>query len=165
MLKVIWMKLSHPFWLSRTPGLSRHVCLHACPAVFDRLRSTRQVSVFEDASIDGSARVLESWRAKFEAAGSRFSFHLSARSDEADPAERVTPAGPGYARNRAVAQACRFSPCSRPAHAFNLIPIVVTLLQCTAPYLCLLDADDLMLPDRIASQLYAAYVRVPLVSL
>ncbi|RUS75577.1 hypothetical protein EGW08_016671 [Elysia chlorotica] len=83
-----------------------------------------QLSVYDDASTDGSRELIEAWRQKL---GER-NINLIISGPLYDSGK---PKGVGYAKNRAIAQSC-------------------------GKYLCFLDADDVMHPDRVSSQVLAA---------
>lgn len=83
-----------------------------------------QLSVYDDASTDGSKELIERWRQKL------FERNIEVVISGPDK-DSQKPRGVGYAKNRAIAQSA-------------------------GKYLCFLDADDVMHPDRISSQILAA---------
>ena len=100
-----------------------------------------EVSVCDDASTDGSAALLEQWGHRFVAAGHGWAHCQSALHEAASPAS-----APGSCAASTVVPAARGAGCAR-----NL-----AVRQSTGTFLCLLDADDLMLPRRVEAQLDAA---------
>mmetsp|Transcript_30032 Transcript_30032/g.56143 ORF Transcript_30032/g.56143 Transcript_30032/m.56143 type:complete len:371 (-) Transcript_30032:244-1356(-) len=85
-----------------------------------------EVSIYNDLSTDGTTDAIAKWSRKLQAKGISVSVSGGPRRS---PDE--TPGGDGAARNRAVRQS-------------------------RGRYLCFLDADDVMMPDRIARQLKIA---------
>jgi len=81
-----------------------------------------ELSVYNDASSDGSDVLLESWRSRLKERD--ITMVLSTHSDGG-------PKGVGYAKNAAIRQS-------------------------SGEYLCFLDADDVMMPDRLTKQYRAA---------
>lgn len=98
------------------------------------LRQTYQgpleVSAYDDASNDGSEEVLRQWVRRFKAAGIQMIVNGS-RWPECGGDASASSRGIGFCRNRAIRQS-------------------------SGEFLCLLDADDVMLPERIELQLEAA---------
>nr|XP_009672416.1 PREDICTED: UDP-GlcNAc:betaGal beta-1,3-N-acetylglucosaminyltransferase-like protein 1 isoform X2 [Struthio camelus australis] len=81
-----------------------------------------ELSVFNDASEDGSAEIIEKWKVKLEDAGIPV---IIGSNDSSQPG------GVGFAKNQAVAQS-------------------------SGTYLCFLDSDDVMMPQRVRLQHEAA---------
>ncbi|XP_064323218.1 UDP-GlcNAc:betaGal beta-1,3-N-acetylglucosaminyltransferase-like protein 1 isoform X2 [Phalacrocorax carbo] len=88
-------------------------------------KETMELSVFNDASKDGSAEIIEKWKTKLEAAGVPVVIGSNDSSQ---------PRGVGFAKNQAV-------------------------IQSSGAYLCFLDSDDVMMPQRVRLQLEAAIQR------
>ncbi|XP_068007491.1 queuosine-tRNA galactosyltransferase isoform X2 [Melanerpes formicivorus] len=88
-------------------------------------KETMELSVFNDASKDGSAEIIEKWKIKLEDAGVPV---IIGSNDSSEPR------GVGYAKNQAV-------------------------IQSSGTYLCFLDSDDVMMPQRIRLQHEAAIQR------
>eukprot|EP01112_Ceratiomyxa_fruticulosa_P020660 TRINITY_DN7115_c0_g1_i1.p1 TRINITY_DN7115_c0_g1~~TRINITY_DN7115_c0_g1_i1.p1 ORF type:complete len:328 (-),score=60.67 TRINITY_DN7115_c0_g1_i1:119-1102(-) len=86
-----------------------------------------EISIFNDASTDNSLEIMQKWKPKFES--KPISVVIS--EDKQDSESPPQAGGVGYARNKAV-------------------------LNSSGKYLCFLDADDMMYPTRISSQLKAA---------
>ncbi|GFO38673.1 UDP-glcnac:betagal beta-1,3-n-acetylglucosaminyltransferase-like protein 1 [Plakobranchus ocellatus] len=84
-------------------------------------RGSMELSVYDDASTDGSRELIETWRQKLK--DRQIELIISGHSGK--------PKGVGYAKNQAIAQS-------------------------SGKYLCFLDADDVMHPHRISSQVLAA---------
>ncbi|KAF1667573.1 UDP-GlcNAc:betaGal beta-1,3-N-acetylglucosaminyltransferase-like protein 1, partial [Aptenodytes patagonicus] len=85
-------------------------------------KGTMELSVFNDASKDGSAEIIEKWKIKLEDAGVPV---IIGRNDSSQPR------GVGFAKNQAV-------------------------IQSSGTYLCFLDSDDVMMPQRVRLQHEAA---------
>nr|XP_021144311.1 UDP-GlcNAc:betaGal beta-1,3-N-acetylglucosaminyltransferase-like protein 1 isoform X1 [Columba livia] len=81
-----------------------------------------ELSVFNDASKDGSAEIIEKWKIKLEDAGVPV---IVGSNDSSQPR------GVGFAKNQAV-------------------------IQSSGTYLCFLDSDDVMMPQRVRLQHEAA---------
>ncbi|KAM9222479.1 queuosine-tRNA galactosyltransferase [Leptosomus discolor] len=85
-------------------------------------KETMELSVFNDASKDGSAEIIEKWKIKLEGAGVPV---IIGSNDSSQPG------GVGFAKNQAV-------------------------IQSSGTYLCFLDSDDVMMPQRVRLQHEAA---------
>ncbi|XP_067164646.1 queuosine-tRNA galactosyltransferase isoform X3 [Apteryx mantelli] len=85
-------------------------------------KETMELSVFNDASEDGSAEIIERWKVKLEDAGIPV---IIGSNDSSQPR------GVGFAKNQAV-------------------------IQSSGTYLCFLDSDDVMMPQRVRLQHEAA---------
>ncbi|NXE10061.1 B3GNL protein, partial [Lophotis ruficrista] len=85
-------------------------------------KETMELSVFNDASKDGSAEIIEKWKIKLEDAGVPVIIGSNNSSQ---------PRGVGFAKNQAV-------------------------IQSSGTYLCFLDSDDVMMPQRVRLQHEAA---------
>ncbi|KAM6240642.1 queuosine-tRNA galactosyltransferase isoform 2-T2 [Spheniscus humboldti] len=85
-------------------------------------KGTMELSVFNDASKDSSAEIIEKWKIKLEDAGVPV---IIGRNDSSQPR------GVGFAKNQAV-------------------------IQSSGTYLCFLDSDDVMMPQRVRLQHEAA---------
>ncbi|XP_072736878.1 queuosine-tRNA galactosyltransferase isoform X2 [Ciconia boyciana] len=85
-------------------------------------KETMELSVFNDASKDGSAEIIEKWKIKLEDAGVPV---IIGSNDSSQPR------GVGFAKNQAV-------------------------IQSSGTYLCFLDSDDVMMPQRVRLQHEAA---------
>ncbi|XP_053939241.1 UDP-GlcNAc:betaGal beta-1,3-N-acetylglucosaminyltransferase-like protein 1 isoform X2 [Cuculus canorus] len=83
---------------------------------------TMELSVFNDASTDGSAEIIEKWKIKLEDAGVPV---IVGSNDSSQPR------GVGFAKNQAI-------------------------IQSSGTYLCFLDSDDVMMPQRVRLQYEAA---------
>ncbi|XP_009704261.1 PREDICTED: UDP-GlcNAc:betaGal beta-1,3-N-acetylglucosaminyltransferase-like protein 1, partial [Cariama cristata] len=81
-----------------------------------------ELSIFNDASKDGSAEIIEKWKVKLEDAGVPV---IIGSNDSSQPR------GVGFAKNQAV-------------------------IQSSGTYLCFLDSDDVMMPQRVRLQHEAA---------
>ncbi|NXY43391.1 B3GNL protein, partial [Ceuthmochares aereus] len=81
-----------------------------------------ELSVFNDASTDGSAEIIEKWKIKLEDAGVPV---IVGSNDSSQPR------GVGFAKNQAI-------------------------IQSSGTYLCFLDSDDVMMPQRVRLQYEAA---------
>ena len=120
-----------------------------------------QISAYDDMSSDASLAMLRRYQDKVAGDG-RFSLTVSSGTTSGSG----IPRGPGYARNAAIEQVrtgcgvvvrvgCAvWEGCVRPRSKSR----VTVCGQCTAPFLCLLDADDTMMPTRIEKQMYDAVV-------
>ncbi|OPJ88765.1 UDP-GlcNAc:betaGal beta-1,3-N-acetylglucosaminyltransferase-like protein 1 isoform B [Patagioenas fasciata monilis] len=92
-------------------------------SVWDQdFKETMELSVFNDASKDGSAEIIEKWKIKLEDAGVPV---IVGSNDSSQPR------GVGFAKNQAV-------------------------IQSSGTYLCFLDSDDVMMPQRVRLQHEAA---------
>ncbi|XP_078081552.1 queuosine-tRNA galactosyltransferase isoform X3 [Mustelus asterias] len=87
-------------------------------------QGSMQLSVFNDASKDGSMNIIRKWGTKLENRG----IHVVLGGHESSH-----PKGVGFAKNRAIAQSC-------------------------GRFLCFLDADDVMMPQRVRLQYEAAII-------
>jgi len=109
-----------------------HACSHMQLAPPPTKRSARrltvEVSVFNDASTDGTVTLLKSWQTKFAASG--IGFILGGADSQTSPAS-LAPGGVGRAKNSAVKQS-------------------------RGKFLCFQDVDDVMKPDRIRKQFMTA---------
>ncbi|XP_045840041.1 UDP-GlcNAc:betaGal beta-1,3-N-acetylglucosaminyltransferase-like protein 1 isoform X2 [Meles meles] len=85
-------------------------------------QGSMELSVFNDASQDQSAAVIERWKGRLEDAG--IPVIIGGHDSPA-------PRGVGYSKNQAIAQS-------------------------SGSYLCFLDSDDVMMPQRVRLQLEAA---------
>ncbi|XP_051490661.1 UDP-GlcNAc:betaGal beta-1,3-N-acetylglucosaminyltransferase-like protein 1 isoform X2 [Apus apus] len=85
-------------------------------------QGTMELSVFNDASKDGSSAIIEKWKIKLEDAGVPV---IIGSNDSSQPR------GVGFAKNQAV-------------------------MQSSGTYLCFLDSDDVMMPQRVRLQHEAA---------
>ncbi|XP_017598692.1 PREDICTED: UDP-GlcNAc:betaGal beta-1,3-N-acetylglucosaminyltransferase-like protein 1 isoform X3 [Corvus brachyrhynchos] len=81
-------------------------------------KGTMELSIFNDASKDGSAEIIEKWKTKLEEVG------VSVIIGNNDSSQ---PRGVGFAKNQAV-------------------------IQSSGTYLCFLDSDDVMMPQRVRLQ-------------
>ncbi|XP_057174215.1 UDP-GlcNAc:betaGal beta-1,3-N-acetylglucosaminyltransferase-like protein 1 isoform X1 [Ursus arctos] len=81
-----------------------------------------ELSVFNDASKDKSAAIIDKWKVKLE--GSGIPVVIGGH-------DSASPRGVGYSKNQAIAQS-------------------------SGSYLCFLDSDDVMMPQRVRLQLEAA---------
>ncbi|KAM4762238.1 queuosine-tRNA galactosyltransferase isoform 3-T9 [Cyanocitta cristata] len=81
-------------------------------------KGTMELSIFNDASKDGSAEIIEKWKTKLEEVGVPV---IIGNNDSSQPR------GVGYAKNQAV-------------------------IQSSGTYLCFLDSDDVMMPQRVRLQ-------------
>lgn len=97
----------------------------AMESVLTQTYAPVEVSIYDDASVDGSSEAIKVWKEKFEKHGVKCV--VSGGGEEGD----TKAIGAGAARNRCVAQS-------------------------TGEYLCILDADDVMMPERIALQVDVA---------
>ncbi|KAL2076752.1 hypothetical protein ACEWY4_027648 [Coilia grayii] len=139
---------------------------------------TMELSVFDDASTDGSRVVIEGWRGRFEERGVTMlvSGHISDK-----------PKGVGFAKNQAVAQSTGQYLCFQDAAVGQstgqylcfqdaavgqstgqylcfqdaavgqstgqyLCFQAAAVAQSTGQYLCFQDADDVMMPERVRLQ-------------
>ena len=104
-------------------------CLASCAA--QDYDGPLEVSIYDDSSTDDSATCIRAWADKLQDAGVRCISNGN-RWPETPGADPTAPAGgAGRARNKAIAQS-------------------------SGTFLCFLDADDVMLPNRIRRQLAAA---------
>ncbi|XP_032304197.1 UDP-GlcNAc:betaGal beta-1,3-N-acetylglucosaminyltransferase-like protein 1 isoform X6 [Coturnix japonica] len=85
-------------------------------------KQTMELSIFNDASKDGSAEIIAKWKIKLEDAGVPV---IVGSNDSAQPR------GVGFAKNQAI-------------------------MQSSGTYLCFLDSDDVMMPQRVRLQHEAA---------
>ncbi|KAM4691178.1 queuosine-tRNA galactosyltransferase-like [Rhinophrynus dorsalis] len=85
-----------------------------------------ELSIYNDGSKDGSAQIIEAWRARLEERGIRV---IVGGHDS------LQPHGVGFAKNQAILQSC-------------------------GRHLCFLDADDVMMSQRVRKQ-YEAAVQHP----
>uniref|UniRef100_A0A8V1AK53 UDP-GlcNAc:betaGal beta-1,3-N-acetylglucosaminyltransferase like 1 n=1 Tax=Gallus gallus TaxID=9031 RepID=A0A8V1AK53_CHICK len=85
-------------------------------------KQTMELSIFNDASKDGSAEIIAKWKVKLEDAGVPV---VVGSNDSAQPR------GVGFAKNQAI-------------------------IQSSGTYLCFLDSDDVMMPQRVRLQHEAA---------
>ncbi|NWZ66149.1 B3GNL protein, partial [Acrocephalus arundinaceus] len=81
-------------------------------------KGTMELSIFNDASKDGSAEIIEKWKIKLEEAGVSVIIGNNNSSQ---------PRGVGFAKNQAI-------------------------IQSSGTYLCFLDSDDVMMPQRVRLQ-------------
>ncbi|XP_068888910.1 queuosine-tRNA galactosyltransferase isoform X4 [Aphelocoma coerulescens] len=81
-------------------------------------KGTMELSIFNDASKDGSAEIIEKWKTKLEEVGVPV---IIGNNDSSQPR------GVGFAKNQAV-------------------------IQSSGTYLCFLDSDDVMMPQRVRLQ-------------
>ncbi|XP_059720290.1 UDP-GlcNAc:betaGal beta-1,3-N-acetylglucosaminyltransferase-like protein 1 isoform X4 [Haemorhous mexicanus] len=81
-------------------------------------KGTMELSIFNDASKDGSAEIIEKWKIKLEEVGVSVIIGTNNSSQ---------PRGVGFAKNQAV-------------------------IQSSGTYLCFLDSDDVMMPQRVRLQ-------------
>mmetsp|Transcript_49120 Transcript_49120/g.154197 ORF Transcript_49120/g.154197 Transcript_49120/m.154197 type:complete len:404 (-) Transcript_49120:47-1258(-) len=104
-------------------------CLSSC--LLQDFQGTMEVSIFDDSSSDGSDLFIRSWEEKFRARGIGFVANGNRWEENEDRDEEAPPGGVGRAKNKAVAQS-------------------------SGKFLCFLDADDIMLPHRVRTQLSEA---------
>jgi hypothetical protein len=109
---------------------SEHTWLDACleSVLAQTYEGPLEVSIFDDASDDGSCEAIRAWTPRLEAGGVAV---VSSGSRWGDGSPAAPAGGIGVAKNRAVRQS-------------------------TGAFLCFLDVDDVLLPKRVELQLAAS---------
>ncbi|XP_040542815.1 UDP-GlcNAc:betaGal beta-1,3-N-acetylglucosaminyltransferase-like protein 1 isoform X3 [Gallus gallus] len=114
----------HRLWSVIVPVHNSECWLDEClKSVWEQdFKQTMELSIFNDASKDGSAEIIAKWKVKLEDAGVPV---VVGSNDSAQPR------GVGFAKNQAI-------------------------IQSSGTYLCFLDSDDVMMPQRVRLQHEAA---------
>jgi len=126
---------------SFSPGGGATWLDEALASVLAQTHRPLELSIFDDASDDGTAEAIAAWAVKLRAAGvgviasgRRWESASTALGMQVEVDADAEAGGTGAARNAAVAHS-------------------------SGEYLCFLDVDDVMLPDRVQRQLAASVGR------